>query len=68
MSTQETARKRSKDPSLPLSKQEKAGYCTDWANSVYATNMMAAIFPIYYATSPGIAGDKWWGIGVSAAS
>lgn len=45
-----------------FTKTEKSWILYDWANSVYATNMMAAIFPIYYA------GDKWWGIGVSIAS
>jgi len=42
----------------------------DWANSVYATIMMAAIFPIYFTTvadSAGQAGDYWWGLGTSAA-
>ena len=68
MSTQETARKRSKDPSRRFTKPEKSWILYDWANSVYATNMMAAIFPIYYANIAGDAGDKWWGIGVSAAS
>jgi len=42
----------------------------DWANSVYATIMMAAVFPIYFTTvanSAGQSGDYWWGIGTSAA-
>ena len=51
-----------------FTKAEKSWILYDWANSVYATNMMAAIFPIYYAGVAGDAGDKWWGIGVSAAS
>ena len=37
-----------------FTKAEKSWILYDWANSVYATNMMAAIFPIYYA---GVAGD-----------
>lgn len=53
---------------MRFTKPEKSWILYDWANSVYATNMMAAIFPIYYATISGDAGDKWWGIGVSAAS
>lgn len=57
-----------KDPSRKFTKPEKSWILYDWANSVYATNMMAAIFPIYYAGIAGDAGDKWWGIGVSAAS
>jgi len=42
----------------------------DWANSVYATIMMAAVFPIYFAAVAGGAGqdgDFWWGIGSSGA-
>ncbi|MCL1886301.1 MAG: MFS transporter, partial [Dehalococcoidia bacterium] len=39
----------------------------DWANSVYATNIMAAIFPIYFAAiAPD--GDMWWGYGTSIAT
>lgn len=51
-----------------FNKAEKSWILYDWANSVYATNIMAAIFPIYYASVAGDAGDKWWGIGVSVAS
>lgn len=51
-----------------FTRPEKSWILYDWANSVYATNMMAAIFPIYYTNVAGDAGDKWWGIGVSAAS
>ena len=47
---------------------EKSWILYDWANSVYATNMTAAIFPIYYATVAGDEGNRWWGLGVSAAS
>ncbi|MEG1524754.1 MAG: MFS transporter [Clostridia bacterium] len=47
---------------------EKSWIAYDWANSVYATNIMAAIFPIYYASVANDLGNKWWGIGVSIAS
>lgn len=57
-----------KDPSRRFTQSERSWILYDWANSVYATNMMAAIFPIYYANIAGNTGDKWWGIGVSAAS
>lgn len=57
-----------KDPSRRFTRPERSWILYDWANSVYATNMMAAIFPIYYANIAGDTGDKWWGIGVSAAS
>lgn len=50
--------------------QEKSWIMYDWANSVYATVMMAALCPIYFALVAqryGQAGDYWWGIGTSAA-
>ncbi len=68
MTKQTHGPKSVKDPSRKFTKPEKSWILYDWANSVYATNMMAAIFPIYYAGIAGDTGDKWWGIGVSAAS
>ena len=53
-----------------FSREEKSWIMYDWANSVYATIMMAAVFPIYFTTvanSAGQSGDYWWGIGTSAA-
>lgn len=35
-------------PKDKFTKQEKSWILYDWANSVYATNIMAAIFPIYF--------------------
>ena len=32
---------------------EKSWMLYDWANSVYATNIMAAIFPIYFVKMAG---------------
>ena len=43
----------------------------DWANSVYATNIMAAIFPTIFvniAGGTGSPGDIWWGYGISIAT
>ena len=43
----------------------------DWANSIYATNIMAAIFPTIFvaiANGAGAAGDIWWGYGTSIAT
>lgn len=57
-----------RDESKRFTKQEKSWIFYDWANSVYATNIMAVIFPIYYASVAGDIGSKWWGIGVSIAS
>ncbi len=59
---------RQRDLSKRFTKQEKSWIFYDWANSVYATNIMAVIFPIYYASVAGDLGNKWWGIGVSLAS
>jgi len=53
-----------------MTRQEKSWIMYDWANSVYATIMMAAVFPIYFTTvadGAGQSGDYWWGIGTSAA-
>ena len=33
-----------------FTKTEKSWIMYDWANSVFATNMMAAIFPIYFGS------------------
>ena len=51
-----------------FTKQEWSWIMYDWANSVYATVMMAALCPIYFASVAGAAGqpgDYWWGIGTS---
>ena len=40
----------------------------DWANSIYATNIMAAIFPIYFAMQANETGNKLYGFAVSAAA
>jgi Permeases of the major facilitator superfamily len=43
----------------------------DWANSAYATIIMSAVYPIYFAgvaKANGIPGDVWWGYATSAAS
>jgi len=53
-----------------LTREEKSWIMYDWANSVYATIMMAAVFPIYFtsvAGNSGQSGDYWWGIGTSVA-
>jgi UMF1 family MFS transporter len=54
-----------------LTKVEKNWVLYDWANSVYATIMVAAVFPIYFANTAenaGVTGDVWWGIGTSIAT
>lgn len=53
-----------------FTKQEKSWILYDWANSVYATNIMAAIFPIYFTAVCGgdTTGMQWWGYGTSLAT
>jgi len=50
---------------------EKSWILYDWANSVYAIIIMAAIYPIYFTgimTASGGNGDIWWGYATSAAT
>ena len=51
-----------------FTKQEWAWIFYDWANSIYATNIMAAIFPTIFVNIAGEAGDLWWGYGTSIAT
>ncbi len=40
----------------------------DWANSVYATNIMAAIFPTIFVSMAGAGGDASWSLATSVAT
>ncbi|MBE5785553.1 MAG: MFS transporter [Clostridiales bacterium] len=51
-----------------FTKRERSWILYDWANSIYATNIMAAIFPIYFPMMATDAGDKLYGFAVSAAN
>lgn len=54
-----------------LTRVEKSWIMYDWANSVYATIIMAAVYPIFFTTvakASGFAGDVWWGYMSSASS
>ena len=54
-----------------FTKPELSWMFYDWANSVYATNIMAAVFPIYFssiAAKQGVSGDQLWGFGSSLAT
>ena len=51
-----------------FTKAEKSWILYDWANSVYATNIMAAIFPIYFSAVCGDNGVQMWGYGTSIAT
>jgi len=53
-----------------FSREEWSWIMYDWANSVYATIKLAAVFPIYFAEVAGAAGqdgDYWWALGTSVA-
>jgi len=55
---------------MKITKQEKSWILYDWANSVYATIMMAAVVPIYFSTiaeAAGQEGDYWWSIATMVA-
>ena len=51
-----------------FTKTEWSWILYDWANSIYATNIMAAIFPTIFVNIAGEAGDLWWGYGTSIAT
>ncbi|MHB8962117.1 MAG: MFS transporter [Saccharofermentanales bacterium] len=57
-----------------FTKIEKSWIAYDWANSVHSTIIVAAIFPIFFASvvknTPGLAqtGDVYWGWATSAAT
>lgn len=48
--------------------KERSWILYDWANSVYATNIMAAIFPTIFVSMAGSNGDYWWSIGTSVTT
>ncbi len=50
-----------------FSRTEWSWILYDWANSVYATIIMAAIFPTYFA-AVAPEGDVWWAWGTSIAT
>lgn len=51
-----------------FTKTEKSWIMYDWANSIYATNIMAAIFPIYFAAVATEQGNQIYGFAVSIAN
>jgi UMF1 family MFS transporter len=55
---------------IVFTKEEKSWITYDWANSVYATIMMAAVFGPFFvgvAGDAGVDGDIWWGWARSGA-
>jgi UMF1 family MFS transporter len=54
-----------------FTRTEKSWITYDWANSAYATIIMAAVFPIYFSgimAQSGGGGDIWWGWATSLAT
>lgn len=54
--------------SKKLTKEERSWIAYDWANSVFATIMMAAVFPVFFVAAAGgedTPGSAWLGYGVS---
>ncbi len=54
-----------------LTTVERSWIMYDWANSAYATIMLAAVFPIFFTgicDSQNVPGDFWWGIGTSIST
>jgi len=51
-----------------FTRTEKSWIMYDWANSIYATNIMAAIFPIYFAAVATEGGNQIYGLAVSLAN
>ena len=57
--------------SKKFTKEEKSWILYDWANSVYATNIMAVLFPIYFGNVCAAAGADnlvLWSYGTSVAT
>ena len=53
-----------------FSKEERSWIMYDWADSVFATIMVAAVFPVFVvnmAGGEGSPGSMWWAIGLVAA-
>ena len=60
-----------KPPQKNIPKAEKSWILYDWANSVYATNIMAVLFPIYFGSVCAAAGADnlvLWSYGTSVAT
>ena len=56
------------DKQKRFTRKEWSWIMYDWANSIYATNIMAAIFPTIFVSIAGDKGDIWWGYGTSLAT
>ena len=53
-----------------FSKEERSWIMYDWANSAFATIMLAAVFPVFFvgiAGGEGTPGSMWWARGLASA-
>jgi len=53
-----------------FTKEERSWIMYDWADSVFATIMIAAVFPVFFvamAGGEGTQGSMWWGYGTAIA-
>ena len=53
-----------------FTKEERSWIMYDWANSVFATIMVAAVFPVFFVAMAGgeeTPGSAWWGWGTAFA-
>lgn len=60
-----------KDNKFKFTRPEKSWIMYDWANSVYATNILAVIFPIYFGSVCQAAGADnlvLWSYGTSVST
>lgn len=56
---------------MKFTREERSWITYDWANSSYATIVLAAIFPIYFASvcsASGSDGDFWWSVGAAVST
>ena len=49
-----------------FSREERSWITYDWANSSFATIMLAAVFPVFFVGMAGEQGSMWWAIGLAA--
>ncbi|MCL2756478.1 MAG: MFS transporter [Coriobacteriia bacterium] len=56
-----------KEPRMRFTKKERSWIMYDWANSVYATIMLAAVFAAFFTglCDDPRGGDYWWSIGTT---
>jgi len=61
---------KKKPEKIKFTREEKSWIMYDWANSSFATIMLAAVFPVFFvsvAGGEGTPGSMWWGYGASGS-